>query len=151
MVQRKPRRRKEEVGSRNGEGLNRTGGGLRRGGAYSDSCLLTSISRRDIKGRSPCASVFANELVAFQRGGDLKSRGRLKAVVRGFSPQHLADTAEVNRLRSIVIEGNDVFDGAAKIRLSLRGEQHSGGTDVPGEPTKRDPFGAGAGNRERQP
>src|ERR1019366_2022234 len=35
--------------------------------------------------------VFADELVAFQSGGDLERRDLLKAVVRGLCPQHLAD------------------------------------------------------------
>jgi hypothetical protein len=88
--------------------------------------------------------VIADELVAFESSGDLEFG------FGGFGAEDLADAAEVYRLRTLVIEGDDVFDGTTEIGFTFRGEQDAAGADIPCESVECNSFRAGACNCERK-
>jgi hypothetical protein len=71
------------------------------------------------------ALAVADELVAFQRGGDLILR-RFLMVENPLGAQNLADAPQANRLGAFVIQGNHIFDGATQIGLTPRREQYAG-------------------------
>src|SRR5271157_4956540 len=74
----------------------------------------------------------AHELVTLERRGNLVGqRSGVWRRIHTLGAQHLADAAQVYGLGPIVIERDDVFDGAAQIRFPLGCEQDSTGADVP--------------------
>lgn len=84
-----------------------------------------------------------HELVTLEGRGDLISRRLFKYRFPDlFGTQNLAHAAQVHRLRSIMIQGNDVFDGATKVRLPLDLEQDAAGTYVLRKSSKGDAFSA---------
>jgi len=85
-------------------------------------------------------SAFAYEFVAFESGGHLETL----LIFDAIGTENLAHATQVNGLRSVVIQGDDVFDGSAQIGFASRGEEDSAGTDVLGTSNKRNAFGAGA-------
>ena len=93
-------------------------------------------------------SVIAHEFVTFQGGGDLIGRD-LRTVRYPLGAQYLADTAEADRLRSVVIQGDDVFDRPAQIRLVAGSKEHSRGADFLGETGYGHAFRTSACDRER--
>src|SRR5581483_92598 len=86
---------------------------------------------------------IANELVAFEGSRDLIS-GRLffDGLPNQLRPEDLANAAQVYRLRSLVIQRDDVFNRSAQVRISLSHKKHPARTDVLSEPSHRDTFGA---------
>src|ERR1035438_1609760 len=87
----------------------------------------------------------ANELVPFQRCRDLVTRAFTRLRMRA---QHLAHTPDVNRLGSVVIQGNHVFDGAPRVGLPIGSEQNAARADIPGLSHQIDSLSPAFGDRE---
>src|ERR1017187_82948 len=93
----------------------------------------------------------ADELVTFQGGGDLKVGAVvIRASTKPVGAQDLSHAAKADGLRTFAVQDNHVFDGPTEIGLPLRSEEHSTGTDVPGNARERHTFGTGTGNGERK-
>jgi hypothetical protein len=73
--------------------------------------------------------VVAHKFVSFQSGRDLIGR-TFRAIWYSLGAQHLANTAETNWLRAIMIQSNNVLDRSAQVRLMAGRKKHSGRTDI---------------------
>src|ERR1051325_8641331 len=91
----------------------------------SASSLLAIRKRADI----------ADKLVPLERGSDLVGLRFLVGTclsghgVRALCAHDFAHTAEIHRLRTIVIQRDDVLNRTAQVRLLSGGEEHPTGTD----------------------
>jgi hypothetical protein len=93
----------------------------------------------------------AHELVPFQGGSDLKVDAVvIRTSTNPVGAQDLSHAPQADGLRAFAVQDNYILDGPTEIGLSLRGEQHSAGTDVPGKARERHTFGTGTGNGERE-
>src|SRR4051812_21170130 len=98
-------------------------------------------------GRTASADLtVANELVPLKCGGDLISARGFGAALR---PDHLADAAEIHRLRGILIQRNDVLDRSAEIRFRPGGETDAARTDILRQSGQSNTIGACASDGER--
>ena len=57
--------------------------------------------------------------------------------------KHFAHAPEIDGVRSVQVESNDVFDWAAQIWFACGGEEDAAGTNVLGIPSMRDTFSPG--------
>ncbi len=69
--------------------------------------------------------VIAHKFVSFQSGCDLIGR-TLRTVWYFLGAQHLTNAAEINWLRAIMIQSDNVFDRSAQVRLMAGRKKHSG-------------------------
>src|ERR1035437_1355525 len=119
---------------------------VEREGSWEHSGKLRDGGRGGRVGVEPTPLAFADELVSLQSGGDLIGGNVIPAGFRALGANYLADTAQVDGLRAVVIEGDDVFDRTTQIGFPLGSEQDSCGTNVLGESGERDSFGSGTGD-----
>ena len=113
-------------------------------------CYVTTKAARETS-RLAEGTAAANELVAFQCGGDLEIRANLvRIAIKAICTQYFAHTTQADRMGTLESEHDYVLDRAAKIGFPLRGKQNAGGTDVLREASERHAFGARTGDGERK-
>lgn len=73
--------------------------------------------------------MIAHKFVSFQSGGYLIGC-TLRTVWYFLGAQHLANAAEINWLRAIMIQSDNVLDRSAQVRFMAGRKKHSGRTDI---------------------
>src|SRR6185437_432428 len=120
-------RNRDTMASR--EGFEVTASSFVNSGKPSERSIAPSPFLCYLSKEAAALLVLPNEFVSLERRRNLKC-ARFRSGILPFRTEYLPDTPQIHRLRTIVIQSNHIFNGAAEIGLALRGEQHPAGADV---------------------